>query len=573
MVKVQNIPDESAVGSVSEAEAVVIDGRVADLRLTVGGKAWRLWGRDGVAREEALAASAPAGALPVLLGPNLGRALELLAADGRPVAVVDREAAVWRATGARERFAACANVLWLDAAAPQDILAALERWREGLAGAGFPPPLTPLMAPAVRRVAPAFYGALYDALTASAGFWTRVAYPRFAAAKPRVLFLDRPYFLCTEIKDALARLEIPFAALPVPLEDRGSTAFVEELLRRVLDFRPDFLLTVNHFGLDREGRLAELLDRLRLPLASWFVDNPHLILSRYAGLARPRTALFTWDADNVASLRAQGYAHVRYLPLATDPRRFRPGREPGPPEWRADVSFVGDSMRRAVTENLKRCGNAPLLASGYVAAAAGFGASGERSVERFLDAAHPDIAAELRALTVPEERLAGEALITWEATRQYRWRCVTALAGLSPLVAGDAEGWAAAFGPGADARLLGRLDYYADLPRFYPLSAVSLNCTSRQMKGAVNQRVFDVPACGGFVLTDRREQLERLFEPGREVVTYATPEEIPELAARFIRDAAARDRVSRAARARILAEHTYEQRLAALCAAMREDFG
>lgn len=50
-----------------------------------------------------------------------------------------------------------------------------------------------------------------------------------------------------------------------------------------------------------------------------------------------------------------------------------------------------------------------------------------------------------------------------------------------------------------------------------------------QMKGAVNQRVFDVPAAGAFVLTDWREQMDELFEPGKEIVCYREPGEVPEL--------------------------------------------
>jgi spore maturation protein CgeB len=562
----------AAASRVESAEAVLLHDRVVDLRLTVDGKVWHLWGRDGVEREEKLAASVPEGALPVLIGPLLGRALEMLAAGGRPVAVVDREAAAWRTSGARQALAAAANVLWLDSPTAGEAMRELERWQSEQSAGGFMRPLVPLMAPAARRIEPALYGALHDALAAGAGFWKRMAYPRFAAQKPRVLFLDRPYFLATEIKDALKRLGAPLRVQPVPLDDRGSSAFVEELLTRVVEFKPDFVLTINHFGMDSEGRLCELLDRLRLPLASWFVDNPQLILSRYRGLAQPRVSLFTWDADNVTPLREQGFGHVRYLPLATDPERFRPGLPTGPEEWRARVSFVGDSMLRAVEANFAKCAGAPLLRREYRAVAEGFGRSGERGVERYLDAAHPDIAAELRALPSPEERLACESLVTWEATRQYRWRCVTALGGLKPVIAGDAEGWARAFGRESGARLLGRLDYYADLPRFYAMSEVNLNCTSRQMKGAVNQRVFDVPACGGFVLTDRREQLDALLEPGREIAVYASPDEIPELAARFLRDKAVRERMAAAGRARILAEHTYEHRLTALMAAMREDF-
>ncbi|HWR02890.1 MAG TPA: glycosyltransferase [Humidesulfovibrio sp.] len=564
-------PEPLAVAQAEPVFAAGPDGHLDDLRLSVGGKTWSLWGRGGRAREEALAASVQARALPVLIGPMLGRCLELLVETGRPVAVVDREAAVWECSGLRLRFADAPGVLWLTDADPRAALSALTRWQAEQGGL----PFAPLCAPVARRVGPALYGALLDALEASAkaDFWGHAAYPKFRSAKPRVLFLDRPYFLNDEIKAALTRLDVPWSPLAVPVQATGSSTFVEELLRRVLDFKPDMLLTVNHFGLDSEGRLAELLERLNLPLASWFVDNPHLILSRYQGLARPGTTLFSWDADNLPTLRAAGYGSVHYLPLATDPQRFRPGAPAGPASWRADVSFVGDSMTRAVQDSLAACAALPQLARDHARLAAGFGASQERDVDAYLSVAHPQLARELRSRGDARLRLACESLLTWEATRQYRRACVTALEPFAPVIAGDADGWRAAwaetFGNVSTARFLPRLDYYDDLPRFYPLSAVSLNCTSRQMKGAVNQRVFDVPACGGFVLTDRREQLDSLFEPGREVLAYDAPEDIPELVARCLKDEPLRRRISNAARTRILAQHSYEHRLAELLAVMR----
>ena len=73
----------------------------------------------------------------------------------------------------------------------------------------------------------------------------------------------------------------------------GCAEFVEELLRAVVEFKPDFVFTVNHLGVDREGVLIDLLARLELPLASWFVDNPHLILYVYDRLNSPWTSIFT----------------------------------------------------------------------------------------------------------------------------------------------------------------------------------------------------------------------------------------------------------------------------------------
>jgi Uncharacterized protein conserved in bacteria len=93
------------------------------------------------------------------------------------------------------------------------------------------------------------------------------------------------------------------------------------------------------------------------------------------------------------------------------------------------------------------------------------------------------------------------------------------------------------------------------------------------MKGAVNQRVFDVPICGGFLLTDHRRQMEDLFEPGREIISYQDPGEIPELVRHYLPREAERRRVTEAARARILAEHTYDLRLVSLVRTMRSIYG
>jgi spore maturation protein CgeB len=92
------------------------------------------------------------------------------------------------------------------------------------------------------------------------------------------------------------------------------------------------------------------------------------------------------------------------------------------------------------------------------------------------------------------------------------------------------------------------------------------------MKGAVNQRVFDVPACGAFLLTDAQDQLADLLEPGREMAVYHDLNDIPGQISRWLGDASARRRMVRRARQRVLAEHTYEHRLARLLEIMREAF-
>ncbi|MBC7356300.1 MAG: glycosyltransferase [Desulfomicrobiaceae bacterium] len=535
------------------------DGALVDAVVEVAGKRWRMNGRRGPALEEDLLAAArpQKGEAVVFLGAGLGAGVAAALRMGLPVAVVDKEAGLAEALGIRLPH----EVLWCRHADLEAVLAALTRWQMALGG----PPLVPIVHPLYARLDPVFYRTLAEQLAASRNtrFWQRARAPRLAGDTPRILLVASAYFLHGELLSACTRLGYAVRAVELPSQEVGRQEFVEAILQAVVEFRPHFALTVNHLGVDREGVLTDLLARLELPLASWFVDDPHLIIGLYHSAVSPWVALFTWDADTVESLRAMGFVHVRYLPLGTDPTRFVPQGTA-----RLDVAFVGNSM---VHKTRTRQGILPReLASCIPQVAEGFAQSSLRTVRAYVAAHHPDILAHMEALST-ESQLALETAITWHATRDWRHACVRELLPFHPHIVGD-SGWRRLL-PARGWHYHPEMSYYSELPQWYPQVRVNFNCTSLQMKGAVNQRVFDVPACGAFLLTDYRRQMEDLFALGREVVCYSDPEEIDDLVRYYLSHDIPRQAVIQAARKRVLLEHTYDARLATLVAAMRQWYG
>lgn len=574
------MPDEMFPYTVAPVPAASPDGELADIRLHTGGKTWHLWGRGGKERElrildPLLQAQENKNRvpLPVFLGAGLGHALaHLLSIYDGPVAVIDREAPILEHSKAKERFADNPRVLWLDDADPQKVLDTLSRWQMEQGGA----PFLPLPCPVYLRLAPDYYAALREHLNRSGSydFWAKARYPKFQDKSPRILLITSQYFLMGEIVTACQRLGVEHRFINIGDSELASVDFVERLLTEVVAFKPDFVLTINHLGVDREGVLVDLLQRLELPLASWFVDNPHLILYLYNRLVNPITAIFTWDADNIPSLQEMGFTNVFYLPLGTDAVRFAPRPNlPANATLRTRVGFVGNSMHSKVAHRLKTAHPNRELLRTYRKVAAGFDDSNEPSVRAYLEQHHPELLPHFLLLDTQERRLAYEAMITWEATRRYRKRCIEGILPFEPLIVGD-KGWKITFKNTPYVwRWFHELNYYEELPAFYPLCEINFNCTSKQMKGAVNQRLFDVPATGSFLLTDWRSQIDRLFDPGSEVVCFREPEEVPELTRHYLEHPAERNRIAQAARRRILAEHTYEHRMQTVLDTMRQTFG
>lgn len=521
--------------------------------------------------------------LPVLIGSGVGAALaeivrRLEDAYGRSftLAVVDKEEDISAQSRLEQRFSAYPGIRWLDSPDPAQTINELTRLQIELGGAAFLPLLNPLYL----RLDRIFYAQIQAACTASArvNLWSRMRYAKFKDADVRILMLTSKYFLMGEILSACERMGVQNRLLQVPEGGVGRNEFIEQFLALALEFKPDFVFTINHLGVDREGVLTDLLEKLRLPLASWFVDNPHLILYLYPRLKSSWTALFTWDADNIASLRDFGFEHVHYLPLGTDLSRFQPlaAASPAtfhlPSAWDGRISFVGNSMVHKVMKRKERSRIAQPLLDAYKEVALGFMRSNEHSVSDFLAGAFPKLMEHFNNLPDTETRLHYETTITWEATRVYRLSCIQAMLPFNPLIAGD-DGWFNLLPDVKKWHYHHELNYYSDLPLFYPRAAINFNSTSMQMKGAVNQRVFDVPATASFLLTDYRKQMENLFEPGREIICYHSPDEATHLVREYLARPSDRVAVTEAARRRIISEHSYEHRVTTLLGRMREIYG
>lgn len=76
---------------------------------------------------------------------------------------------------------------------------------------------------------------------------------------------------------------------------------------------------------------------------------------------------------------------------------------------------------------------------------------------------------------------------------------------------------------------------------------------------AGNARLFEATGIGAFLLTDFKDNLHTLFEPGREVATWRTADDCIALIDRYLNDESARMTIAAAGQARTLSTHTFRQ--------------
>ncbi len=335
------------------------------------------------------------------------------------------------------------------------------------------------------------------------------------------------------------------------------------VVERVAAFAPDWTCAYGLAGKiecpGAQGRVQDLL--ARFPAVLLFYDSPLTCLDdlrRYAAAGNTRAAC--WDRSYLPDLAAAGFPGALHLPLATNPDVFAPGREPVD----FPVSFVGGvgphdpgpvAGSPALQEFARRYLDLKLERP-----AAPYG--------ELLDAVVSALPPAARQGFEPFRASAGFARFLFDlwgrADARYRGAALHRACGQGPAHVWGPETWRDYIG--GEATYHGPAGYGAQLASIYGRSAVVLNFTASHLREAVNQRVFDGAGCEAFVLGDWRAELDTLFEPGVEIDSFRTLDEMEAKLRLYLDDAPRRHSLARRARRRVLAEHTWRHRAARLCA-------
>lgn len=416
---------------------------------------------------------------------------------------------------------------------------------------------------------PDYYRPILSALenTVSLKLWDRLRYPKLKHDRLNIALVDFGYFLNVEVEKTIKSLGHNVAKIKGNKEENPAI-ILSRVIKTIIDFKPDFIVAINHLGFDEEGILTEFLKSIEMPAASWYVDSPNIIVKAFSKNASPYVSVFLWDKTYINDMKNIGFEYVDYLPLATDENVFRPInlKLSVMKKYGADVGFVGNSMVKPVKERMEKI---PKNLHPLVDKMAENFSPLRASFENMLTTLNNDEADIIDSLPA-EQRLDFESAFLWKATLLYRLSCIKGLKEFHPVIHGDAH-WKELLNniKNKGYILKPQLNYYKELPFFYNACKINFNATSLQMPEAVNQRVFDVPACGSFLLTDHQKAIEELFEVGEEIVTYKNIEEIPELVRFYLNNHVSRKEIAIKGRERVLKEHTYKHRLRKIIEIMR----
>lgn len=402
--------------------------------------------------------------------------------------------------------------------------------------------------PASYSIAPDFYDKIISFLSIKSN--TK------KSSKIEVMLLHGTFFLEDEILNAIKKNDHCNLTIFNYNDFKSGYQFESHLFSFMQENGPDLIISVNCKGFDGEGYFCHITKQLNIPVALWFVDDPHPILLNQKKFLQDNIYAFTWEKSYISFLKRFKFKEVNYLPLACDPDIFNLSKQNS---IITDIGFIGSSMGEIFLDKIKakflwqdKLNKLTSLASQKLI----------KTPESNPFEIIKNCIIEL-SINLPFN---DDRNITWlcsyiihTASMISRKEIITSLQDTGIEIFGDPGGWRKILSN--RIKLHPNIDYRHDLCSAYQKIGININITSRQMATAVNQRVFDIPMAGSFVITDNQKDMAELFDLEKEAIIYTDIDDLKDKISYYQLNQEERIHISENARNRILEEHTYSDRL------------
>ena len=303
----------------------------------------------------------------------------------------------------------------------------------------------------------------------------------------------------------------------------GRDEMNRRLIARVEEVKPDLLFCFLFTEELKKETIAYITNKTRTKTLNWFADDNARfpIFSKY--WAPLFTAVATTDSQAPARYRALGVKQVIKTQWAANQWIFEP-QDPGKHFTDYDITFVGKNYgrRQWYVQFLQQ----------HQLPAKGFGKgwpSGVVDNQKML---------EIFSFSKINLNFTESPYVTWKDRTK-------ALAKLFV------------------KKELGT--YKPNIHKFFP----SLQSLKEGQRRQIKTRTFEVPACGGFLLTGKPDDdVSEYYIPGKEIELFSTPAELAEKCQYYLTHEQQRKAIAQAGYERTVRQHTYVHRFRDIFKAM-----
>ncbi|HAR62946.1 MAG: hypothetical protein DKM50_04045 [Candidatus Margulisiibacteriota bacterium] len=361
-----------------------------------------------------------------------------------------------------------------------------------------------------------------------------------------------PYII-DDIKISLERLG--HIAVYFPLIEPNHTFDNDIAMKFIKDFMPDYVFMLGISGLIyQKGKPLHFLDEQKIPYIMFFFDFPIALLDKSKYSFNSLKAVFIWDKILKQKLEEQGYRNVYYLPLATNPHRFFPFDKV---ENLFKISFVGsiaeeDTLNTQIDKLIIQ--DRDLYDKLIISYMRQGGANIYELLENeYIHQRH------VNSMDIHDESfLKLFYLLDAKLNTMIRKQVIYGVASKYLTHVFGTSSWTKL----ANKNILVNpaISYNIVLNHLYNQSKINLNITSPHLLMAINQRIFDVGASKGFVLSDYRDSVVELFDED-EIVCYKDRNDLLEKVTHFLNNDGLRSVFAKKLHEKVIAKHTWEHRV------------
>lgn len=373
----------------------------------------------------------------------------------------------------------------------------------------------------------------------------------------KILFCEYNLYMQRDVEEAFTRMGIDFRCASYVFDNRDADDFYCSHLRHFLtEDVYDAVFSVNLIPV-----IADVCHEMGIPYLAWCYDACWAF-TREDILFYPTTFIFHFDRRSCEDYKQCGYPHVFHVPLAANCHRLdnlcaTPDKQQ---KYSSDVCFLGNMYEKYLTETpwFSR-----LLSPSDLKKLLHYVEEQTRlySHHTLWDDITPEYITDINTRlqqASPVRRIPLIATCSSMIAGRQRQEMLHYVAERFPLTLYTSS----MTNPVSGAIYKWRAGYYSQMPFVFRHATVNLNLTIPPIQTGLPLRVLDILGAGGFLLSNRQDELDEFFQIGTELDTYDSLAELTDKLSFYLAHPDTAKRIATNGHAAMKRHFTFEGQLA-----------